>query len=135
MNDNINYYLSYYDKWSKYESENDDILIIYTSIYGNTKKAVLKLVEDLKQRGNKVALYDLARCDISAAVASAFRYSKLILATTTYNMDIFPHMRDFIHHLVERNYQKDKNNIIGIIVIEKRRPNICRSYIPFCENN
>ena len=120
LKENLGYYINLYDIWSKYEAEEEGIVVAYTSIYGNTKKAVLKLVEDLKQRGNKVALYDLARCDISAAVASAFRYSKLILATTTYNMDIFPHMRDFIHHLVERNYQ---NRIVGFIENGSWAPN------------
>lgn len=120
LKENLGYYINLYDIWSKYEAEEEGIVVAYTSIYGNTKKAVLKLVEDLKQRGNKVALYDLARCDISAAVASAFRYSKLILATTTYNMDIFPHMRDFIHHLVERNYQ---NRVVGFIENGSWAPN------------
>lgn len=120
LKENLGYYINLYDIWSKYEAEEEGIVVAYTSIYGNTKRAVLKLVEDLKQRGNKVALYDLARCDISAAVADAFRYSKLILATTTYNMDIFPHMRDFIHHLIERNYQ---NRIVGFIENGSWAPN------------
>jgi len=104
--ENLGYYLDLYNTWSSYQPEEDGIVIAYTSVYGNTKKAVMQLVEKLKANGAPaVAVYDLARCDMAAAVADAFRYSKLVLATTTYNADIFPFMREFIDHLTERNYQ------------------------------
>ena len=105
LTENLGYYINLYDIWSSYRSEEEGTVIAYTSIYGNTKKAVGKLAEMLKAKGEKVAVYDLARCDMAQAVSDAFRYSKLILATTTYNADIFPHMREFISHLTERNFQ------------------------------
>ena len=105
LDENLGYYINLYDIWSKYEVETEGIVIAYTSIYGNTKTAVLELAEKLKANGcPKVVVNDLARCDMAEAVEDAFRYGKLVLATTTYNSDIFPFMRDFIHHLVERNY-------------------------------
>ena len=107
LKENLSYYLGLYDVWSSYRPEENGTVIAYTSVYGNTKKAVLLLEEELKKRGaENVVLYDLARCDMANAVAAAFKYSKLVLATTTYNADIFPHMREFINHLTERNYQK-----------------------------
>ncbi len=107
LSENLEYYLNLYKIWASYEPETDGILIAYTSVYGNTKKAVLKLCDKLKERsGLKVSAVDLARCDMAEAVEDAFRYSKLVLATTTYNADIFPFMREFINHLTERNYQK-----------------------------
>ena len=106
LKENLGYYLDLYATWSSYQSEEEGIVIAYTSVYGNTKKAVLLLEEKLKSKGcPKVILHDLARTDLSAAVADAFRYSKLVLATTTYNADVFPFMRDFIHHLTARNFQ------------------------------
>ncbi len=102
---NLQYYIDKYDTWSKYLPEEEGILIAYTSIYGNTKHAVYLLAEELKTRGcERVEMRDLARCDMSEVVAAAFRYSKLVLATTTYNTGIFPYMREFIHWLTERNY-------------------------------
>ncbi len=106
LTENLGYYIGLYDTWSSYRPEDDGIMIAYTSVYGNTKKAVFTLAEKLKANGTpEVVLYDLARCDMSRAVASAFRFSKLVLATTTYNADIFPYMREFINHLTERNFQ------------------------------
>lgn len=106
LKENLGYYLDLYNTWSSYQPEEDGIVIAYTSVYGNTRKAVNLLAEKLKSNGApKVQVYDLARCDMSAAVADAFRYSKLVLATTTYNADIFPFMREFIDHLTERNFQ------------------------------
>ncbi|MBO5981913.1 MAG: flavin reductase, partial [Clostridia bacterium] len=106
LNENLGYYLGLYDTWSSYRPEEDGIVIAYTSVYGNTKKAVGLLEEKLKANGcPKVVVYDLARADMSKAVADAFRYSKLVLATTTYNADIFPFMREFIDHLTERSFQ------------------------------
>ena len=113
LKENLDYYLSLYDTWANYRAEEDGVVIAYTSVYGNTKSAVLLLEEELKKRGEeKVYLYDLARCDMAAAVAAAFKYSKLVLATTTYNAAIFPHMREFINHLTERNYQKRRVALI-----------------------
>ena len=113
LKENLGYYLNLYNIWSSYQPEEEGIMIAYTSIYGNTKKAVLDLAEKLKANGcPKVVVNDLARCDMAEAVEDAFRYDKLILATTTYNADIFPFMREFINHLVERNYQ---NRTIGFI--------------------
>jgi len=105
LTENLGYYINLYDTWSSYQPESRGIVIAYTSIYGNTKAAVMKLAEELKANGcPKVVVNDLARCDMAEAVEDAFRYEKLVLATTTYNSDIFPFMREFIHHLVERNY-------------------------------
>ena len=104
---NLGYYLDLYNTWSSYEVESDGIVIAYTSVYGHTKEAVLKLADLLKRKGcPKVELHDLARTDMAEAVEDAFRYGKLVLATTTYNADIFPFMREFIEHLTERNFQK-----------------------------
>ncbi len=106
LKENLGYYIGLYNTWSSYQSESEGIVIAYTSVYGNTKKAVLKLADKLKANGcPKVVLNDLARCDMAEAVEDAFRYNKLILATTTYNAEIFPFMRDFINHLTERNFQ------------------------------
>ena len=106
LTENLGYYINLYDIWSSYRAEEEGIVIAYTSVYGNTKKAVLRLAEKLRAKGcPKVVVNDLARCDMAEAVEDAFRYSKLILATTTYNADIFPFMREFIDHLTERSYQ------------------------------
>ncbi len=105
LTENLGYYLGLYNTWSSYQPEEDGIVIAYTSVYGNTKKAVMQLAEKLKAKGcPKVAVNDLARCDMAEAVEDAFRYSKIVLATTTYNSEIFPFMREFINHLTERNY-------------------------------
>ncbi len=113
LTENLGYYLNLYNTWSSYEPEDEGIVIAYTSVYGNTKKAVQQFAEKLKAKGcPKVVVTDLARCDMAEAVGDAFRYSKLVLATTTYNADIFPFMKEFIHHLTERNYQ---NRTIGLI--------------------
>ena len=113
LTDNIESYINLYKTWSSYEAESDGIVIAYTSVYGNTKKAVEILADKLGEKGcPKVVLHDLARCDMAEAVEDAFRYRKLVLATTTYNADIFPFMREFIEHLTERNYQ---NRTVGFI--------------------
>ncbi|MEE0064996.1 MAG: FprA family A-type flavoprotein [Acutalibacteraceae bacterium] len=107
LSENLGYYLNLYDIWSSYGVESEGVCIAYTSVYGNTKKAVEYLAEQLRADGYaKVAVNDLARCDMAEAVEDAFRYGKLVLATTTYNGSIFPFMRDFIDHLTERGYQK-----------------------------
>ena len=113
LRENLGYYIDLYKTWSSYQPEEEGIVIAYTSVYGNTKKAVLTLAEKLKAKGcPKVVLNDLARCDMAEAVEDAFRYSKLVLATTTYNAEIFPFMRDFISHLTERNYS---NRTVALI--------------------
>lgn len=105
ISEEIDYYVNKYDTWSSYQPEEEGILIAYTSVYGNTKKAVRILADKLKDMGcPRVIVKDLARCDMSEAVAEAFRYSKLVLATTTYNVGIFPFMREFIDWLTERNF-------------------------------
>ncbi len=98
-------YLNAYTKWANYEAEENGVLIAYTSIYGNTKKAALLLADELTKKGVKNEVFDLARCDIFEAVGKAFKYDKLVLATTTYNTDIFPFMRTFIEYLTARNFQ------------------------------
>ncbi len=106
LKENLGHYLNLYDIWSSYRVESEGVVIAYTSIYGNTKKAVELLTQSLQAKGcPNVRVYDLARCDMAQAVADAFRYGKLVLATTTYNADVFPYMKTFIHKLTERNFQ------------------------------
>ena len=106
LTENLGYYLNLYDIWSSYKVESEGVVICYTSVYGHTKEAVELLAKTLGEKGcPKVVVNDLARCDMAEAVEDAFRYGKLVLATTTYNGDIFPFMKEFIHHLTERNYQ------------------------------
>ena len=113
LTENLGHYLEKYNTWSSYSVEDEGVVIAYTSVYGNTKKAVEVLASKLQEKGcPKVVVYDLARDDMSKAVADAFRYGKLVLATTTYNAEIFPFMHTFIDHLTERNYQ---NRTIGLI--------------------
>ncbi|MCB6994540.1 MBL fold metallo-hydrolase [bacterium 210820-DFI.6.37] len=113
LKENLNYYIGLYDTWSSYGTETEGVMIAYTSVYGNTKKAVEALAEMLEEKGcPKVVVNDLARCDMTEAVEDAFRYGKLILATTTYNGDVFPFMKEFIDHLTERNFQ---NRVVGMI--------------------
>ena len=113
LTENLGYYINLYDTWSSYRPEEEGVLIAYTSVYGHTREAVQLLAKELEDRGcPKVAVTDLAREDMAEAVEDAFRYSKLVLATTTYNTDIFPFMRTFIDHLTERNYQ---NRTVALI--------------------
>lgn len=113
LNENLDFYLNLYQTWSAYEPEDKGVLIAYTSVYGNTKKAAELLAQMLVDKGcEKVAITDLVRDDIAEAVEDAFRYDRLVLATTTYNGDVFPFMREFIESLTERNYQK---RTIGLI--------------------
>ena len=113
LTENLGYYLDLYHTWSSYGVESEGVAIAYTSIYGHTKAAVELLAETLKAKGcPKVVVNDLARCDMAKAVGDAFRYGKLVLATTTYNADIFPFMKEFIHHLTERNFQ---NRTVGLV--------------------
>lgn len=112
LTENLGYYLGLYNTWSSYGIESEGVTIAYTSVYGHTEKAVKLLKEEIEKAGVKVAVHDLARCDESEAVEDAFRYGKLVLATTTYNASIFPFMQNFINALTERNY---KNRKIGLI--------------------
>ena len=112
LKENLGHYLGLYDAWSSYRAEEEGIVVAYASVYGHTKEAALLLAQRLEMKGAKVVVYDLARCDIHAAVADAFRYSKLVLGSITYNGDVFPFMKEFIHHLTERNYQ---NRMVGFV--------------------
>lgn len=113
LTENLGYYINLYDIWSSYGVESEGVLICYTSVYGNTKKAVELLAEKLQQMGaEKVVVNDIARCDMAEAVEDAFRYGKIVLATTTYNGEIFPFMREFIKHLTERNFANRKVGFI-----------------------
>ena len=112
LSQDLEHYISLYDKWSSYTPEEDSVTIAYTSVYGHTREAVKLLEEKLKAKGVKFTTFDLARSDMAQAVASAFKTSKTVLATTTYNGDIFPFMREYVEHLTERNFQKRKVAII-----------------------
>lgn len=113
LTENLGYYINLYNIWSSYSVESEGVMIAYTSVYGHTKVAVEKLAAKLEAMGcPKVVVNDLARCDMAEAVEDAFRYGKLVFATTTYNADIFPFMKEFLHHLTERNFQK---RTVGIV--------------------
>ena len=112
LTENLGYYLGLYQTWSSYTPEDEGVCIAYTSVYGHTKAAVELLAEKLREKGRTVVLHDLARCDRSEAVEDAFRYDRLVLATTTYNAEIFPFMREFICELTERNF---RNRTVGLI--------------------
>ncbi len=135
LTENLEYYVNLYDIWSSYGVESEGVLIAYTSIYGNTKKAVEKLATLLEKGGcPKVVVNDLARCDMAEAVEDAFRYGKMVLATTTYNAEIFPFMREFIHHLTERGYQ---NRTVGLIENGSWAPTaakVMRGMLEGCKN-
>ena len=135
LSENLGYYIGLYNTWSSYAVETDGIVIAYTSVYGNTKKAVNLLADKLREKGcPKVVVNDLARCDMAEAVEDAFRYGKLVLATTTYNADIFPFMREFIDALTERGY---KNRTIGFIENGSWAPmaeKVMRKMLKGCQN-
>ena len=142
LTENLGHYIRLYDLWSSYTPEDDGVVIAYTSVYGHTKEAALLLADQLRGRGvPKVVVYDLARCDMAAAVSDAFRYDKLVLATTTYNADIFPFMRTYIDKLTERSYQ---NRTVAFIENGSWAPTAIRvmkekfaksSNLTFAENN
>ncbi len=135
LTENLGYYLNLYNIWSSYAVESEGVVIAYTSVYGHTKKAVELLADKLKARGcPKVVVTDLARCDMAEAVEDAFRYGKLVLATTTYNAEIFPFMREFINHLTERGY---KNRTVGLIENGSWAPQaakVMKSMMEGCKN-
>ncbi|MBQ7332825.1 MAG: FprA family A-type flavoprotein [Clostridia bacterium] len=111
LRENLDYYINLYNTWSSYQPEEDGVVIAYASVYGNTEKAARALADELNSK-TKVVLHDLTRCDMAMAVADAFKYSKLVLASVTYNADVFPPMREFIHNLIERNFSNRKVGII-----------------------
>ena len=141
LTENLGYYLNLYDIWSSYRVESEGVVIAYTSIYGHTREAVELLEQKLLENGcPKVVVNDLARCDMAECVEDAFRYGKLVLATTTYNGDVFPFMKEFIHHLTERSYQ---NRTIGLMENGTWTPTAAKTMvkmfegsknITFCEN-
>lgn len=135
LKENLSYYLDLYQTWSSYGVESEGVAIAYTSVYGNTKRAVELLVQKLEENGcKKVAVSDLARCDMAEAVEDAFRYGKLVLATTTYNGEIFPFMREFIHDLTERNFQ---NRTVALIENGSWAPmaaRVMRGMLEKCKN-
>jgi len=133
LTENLGYYLNLYNIWSSYGVESEGVMIAYTSVYGHTKEAARLLAEKLEKKGcPKVVLCDLAREDMAEAVEDGFRYGKLVLATTTYNMDIFPYMKQFIEHLTERNFQ---NRTIGIIENGSWAPAAARTIKKMLENS
>ncbi|MBQ3488975.1 MAG: flavin reductase [Clostridia bacterium] len=135
LEENLGYYLGLYQTWATYQPEEDGIVIAYTSVYGNTKKAVLSFAEKCKASGcPNVTVYDLARCDMSEAVADAFRYRKLVLATTTYNAGIFPFMREFIDHLIEHNFQNRTVALIGNGSWAPLASKVMKSMLEKCKN-
>lgn len=142
LTEKLGHYLNLYNLWSSYQPEEKGVVVAYTSVYGNTKAAAELLAETLKDSGcSKVTVYDLARCDMAQAVADAFRYDKLVLATTTYNADIFPFMKEFIHHLTERNFQ---NRTVALVENGTWAPTAakvmakmleCSKNLTFCETS
>ena len=112
LTENLGHYLNLYDIWSSYRPESEGVVIAYTSVYGNTKDAALLLEQELKAQGQRVVVHDLARCDMSQAVADAFRFDRLVLATTSYNGDVFPFMKTYLHALTERSF---RNRTVGLI--------------------
>lgn len=132
LDSDISYYLKKYDVWSSYKAEGDGVAVAYTSVYGNTKKVAEKLYEILKAKGAKAKIMDLAREDIYECVEDAFRYSKLVLATTTYNGGVFPIMREFIEHLTERNFQ---NRTVAFIENGSWAPAAARNMEKMFENS
>ena len=135
LSENLAYYINLYNTWSSYQPEEEGIVIAYTSVYGNTKKAVVKLADKLRAKGcPKVVINDLARCDMAEAVEDAFRYSKIVFATTTYNAEIFPFMREFINHLTERGF---KNRTVAFVENGSWAPlaaKVMREMLSKCKN-
>ena len=133
LTENLGYYLNLYDIWSGYKVESEGVVIAYTSVYGHTKAAVELLEQKLIENGcPKVVVNDLARCDMAEAVEDAFRYGKLVLATTTYNGDVFPFMKEFIHHLTERSYQ---NRTIGLMENGTWTPTAAKTMVKLLEGS
>lgn len=132
LTEELGTYIGLYDTWSSYRPESQGVVIAYTSVYGNTAAAAQLLAQTLEEKGQTVVLTDLARCDMAEAVEDAFRYDRLVLATTTYNADIFPFMKEFIHHLTERNFQ---NRTIGLIENGSWAPMAAKTMKKLLENS
>ena len=132
LTENLGYYINLYDIWSSYRPESEGVVIAYTSVYGHTKVAVELLAQTLEAKGVEVIVHDLARGDMARAVGDAFRYDRLVLATTTYNMDIFPFMKEFIHHLTERNF---RGRTVGLIENGSWAPNAAKVMRGMLENS
>ena len=133
LTENLGYYLNLYDIWSGYRVESEGVVIAYTSVYGHTREAVELLEQKLLENGcPKVVVNDLARCDMAEAVEDAFRYGKLVLATTTYNGDIFPFMKEFLHHLTERSYQ---NRTVGMMENGSWAPTAAKTMLKLLEGS
>ena len=133
LTENLGYYINLYDIWSGYKVESEGVVIAYTSVYGHTKAAVRLLEQKLLENGcPKVVVNDLARCDMAEAVEDAFRYGKLVLATTTYNGDVFPYMKEFIHHLTERSYQ---NRTVGLMENGTWTPTAAKTMVKMLEGS
>ena len=133
LTENLGYYLGKYDIWSSYAVEDEGVMIAYTSVYGHTKAAVELLAKTLEEKGcPKVVVNDLARCDMAEAVEDAFRYGKIVLATTTYNGDIFPFMKEFIHHLTERNF---RNRTVGLMENGSWAPTAAKTMVKMLEGS
>jgi flavorubredoxin len=132
VSENLEYYIGLYNTWSSYTPEDEGVLIAYASVYGNTKAAAELLYSALTERGVRAVITDLARCDMAEAVEDAFRYSKLVLASATYNADVFPPMKAFLHALTERNYQ---NRTVGFIENGSWAPSAARVMASFFESS
>jgi flavorubredoxin len=132
LSENLEYYIGLYNTWSSYTPEEEGVLIAYASVYGNTRAAAELLYSALTERGVRAVITDLARCDMAEAVEDAFRYSKLVLASVTYNADVFPPMKEFLHALTERNYQ---NRTIGFIENGSWAPAAARVMASFFESS
>ena len=134
LEEDLSYYFNLYDIWSSYKAETNGVFIAYTSVYGNTKQAVEYLGKSLQAKGVKTVISDLARCDISEAVEDAFRYNQTVFATTTYNGEVFPFMREFLHELTERNYQNRRVAFIENGSWAPMAAKVMRKMLEVCKN-
>lgn len=134
LRENLGHYIGKYDTWSSYAVEDAGVVVAYTSVYGHTREAAEQIAQLLRDKGETVVVYDLARCDIARATADAFRYGKLVLATTTYNADIFPFMKQFLDHLTERNFQNRKVGLVENGAWAPMAAKIMRAKLEGCKN-
>lgn len=134
LREDLGHYIGKYDTWSSYAVEDAGVVVAYTSVYGHTREAAEQIAQLLRDKGETVVAYDLARCDIARATADAFRYGKLVLATTTYNADIFPFMKQFLDHLTERNFQNRKVGLVENGAWAPMAAKIMRTKLEGCKN-
>lgn len=134
LREDLGHYIGKYDTWSSYAVEDAGVVVAYTSVYGHTREAAEQIARLLRDKGETVVVYDLARCDIARATADAFRYGKLVLATTTYNADIFPFMKQFLDHLTERNFQNRKVGLVENGAWAPMAAKIMRAKLEGCKN-